>query len=43
MLRRKQSFTRYSIVSIEALRVRYCGYRAEDPDPRAALAPAFSR
>src|SRR5881396_50666 len=31
MLRRKQSFTRYSIVSTVALRGRYCGYRAYAP------------
>src|SRR3989442_10948835 len=31
MLRRKQSFTRYSIVSTTPLRPRYCGYRANTP------------
>src|SRR5712691_7802693 len=31
MLRRKQSFTRYSIVSTTPLRARYCGYRANTP------------
>src|SRR5882672_1934152 len=31
MLRRKQSLTRYSIVSTTPLRVRYCGYRANTP------------
>src|SRR6266851_2919957 len=31
MLRRKQSFTRYSIGSTTPLRARYCGYRANTP------------
>src|SRR6267378_7373326 len=31
MLRRKQSLTRYSIVSTTPLRARYCGYRANTP------------
>ncbi len=31
MLRRKQSFTRYSIVSTVALRDRYCGYLPYTP------------
>src|SRR5882762_8440574 len=31
ILRRKQSLTRYSIVSTTPLRARYCGYRANTP------------
>src|ERR1051325_392199 len=42
ILRRKQSFTRYSIVSTTPLRARYWGYRANAPshDPAVSRRPA---